>query len=118
MRQLRLALVNRGYLEAEVEADTIMMPDRKRINVTYRVTTGQPRRISSIAYEIPDTLIERIILRDTIESTIKPGDRFDRDMLDAERAMITQRLRNHGYYSFNKEYITFYADTSEYSQGG
>lgn len=116
VRQLRLALVNRGYLEAEVEADTVMMPERKRINVTYKITTGEPRRISSIAYEIPDTLIERIILRDTLESTIKPGERFDRDMLDAERTMITQRLRNHGYYSFNKEYITFYADTSEYSK--
>ena len=55
-------------------------------------------------------------MRDTLESTIKPGERFDRDMLDAERTMITQRLRNHGYYSFNKEYITFYADTSEYSK--
>lgn len=116
VRQLRLALVNRGYLEAEVKADTVMIPERKRINVTYKITTGEPRRISSIAYEIPDTLIERIILRDTLESTIKPGERFDRDMLDAERTMITQRLRNHGYYSFNKEYITFYADTSEYSK--
>ena len=42
VRQLRLALVNRGYLEAEVKADTVMIPERKRINVTYKITTGEP----------------------------------------------------------------------------
>ncbi|MCM1354816.1 MAG: BamA/TamA family outer membrane protein [Staphylococcus sp.] len=116
VRQLRLALVNRGYLEAIVEADTVVYPDKKRIDVNYIVTTGQPRRISSVTFEIPDPAIEKIILEDSMQLTIKPGDRFDRDMLDGERTLITQRLRNHGYYSFNKEYITFYADTSEYSK--
>lgn len=116
IRQLRQALVNRGYLEAQVEADTLLFPDKKKIEVTYKVTTGEPRRISSIAYEIPDTIIERIVLEDSALFTLQPGNRFDRDMLDTERALITQRLRNHGYYSFNKEYITFYADTSEYSK--
>lgn len=116
VRQLRQALVNRGYLEAEVIADTILMPEKKKIDVIYKITTGQPRRISSIAYEIPDTVIERIILEDSALFTLQPGSRFDRDMLDSERALITQRLRNQGFFSFNKEYITFYADTSEYSK--
>lgn len=116
VRQLRLALVNRGYLEAVVEADTILKPKEKKIDVNYRVVTGEPRRISSIAFEIPDSAIRDIILDDSLQFTLKRGDRFDRDMLDSERALITQRLRNHGYYSFNKEYITFYADTSEYDK--
>ncbi len=115
-KQLRLALVNRGYLEATVETDTVMIPQEKKIKVSYLVTTGEPRRISSISYEIPDTAIANIIISDTILSTIKPGDRFDRDNLDSERAIITQRLRDRGYYAFNKEYITFYADTSEYDK--
>ena len=116
VRQLQQALVNRGYLEAEVITDTIVIPEKKKIDVTYKINTGKPRRISSISYEIPDTVIERIILEDSALFTLQPGNRFDRDMLDSERALITQRLRNHGFYSFNKEYITFYADTSEYSK--
>ena len=116
VRQLQQALVNRGYLEAEVITDTIVLPEKKKIDVTYKINTGKPRRISSISYEIPDTVIERIILEDSALFTLQPGNRFDRDMLDSERALITQRLRNHGFYSFNKEYITFYADTSEYSK--
>ncbi len=115
-RQLKQALVNRGYLEAAVKADTLMQPSEKKIKVIYRVHTGQPRRISSINYEIHDTAVRRFVLSDSLQFTIKPGDRFDRDNLDSERVLITQRLRDNGYYSFNKEYITFYADTSEYSK--
>lgn len=116
VRQLRLALVNRGYLEAEVTADTIMMPAEKKIKVAYKINTGEPRRIAIIRHEIPDSAVRKLILADSAQFSIHPGDRFDRDNLDSERALITQRLREHGYYSFNKEYITFYADTSEFNK--
>lgn len=116
VRQLRLALVNRGYLEAEVTADTMMMPAEKKIKVAYKINTGEPRRIAIIRHEIPDSAVKKLILADSAQFSIHPGDRFDRDNLDSERALITQRLREHGYYSFNKEYITFYADTSEFNK--
>lgn len=112
-RQLQLAMTNRGYLEATIETDTIVIPEEKKIKVNYKVNTGEPRRISSIKYDIADTTLAEYILSDTLISTIKPGDRFDRDNIDAERALITSRLRDKGYYAFNKEYITFYADTAE-----
>lgn len=115
-RQLDLALTNRGYLDATVEVDTVMKPDEKKIDVTYRIVTGNPHKITSIAYDIPDTAVARIIMADSLLFTLKPGDKFDRDNLDSERAMITLRLRNQGYYAFNKEYITFYADTAENSK--
>ncbi|MDE6502978.1 MAG: hypothetical protein K2K78_00730, partial [Muribaculaceae bacterium] len=41
-RQLRLALVNRGYTDASVSVDTLARPDKKKIDVTYRVTPGCP----------------------------------------------------------------------------
>jgi len=115
-RQLDLALTNRGYLDAKVEVDTVMIPGKKKINVTYRVSTGNPHIISSITYDIPDTAVARIVMSDSLLFTLKPGDNFDRDNLDSERALITQRLRNRGFYAFNKEYITFYADTAENSK--
>ncbi|MCM1075864.1 MAG: BamA/TamA family outer membrane protein [Bacteroides sp.] len=116
VKQLKQALVNRGFLEAMVEVDTFPDTDGKKIDLVYRVTANEPRRISSIAYDIPDTVIGRIVLEDSALFTLQPGHRFDRDKLDAERTLITQRLRDHGYYSFTKEYITFYADTSELSK--
>ncbi len=62
-RQLRQALVNMGYMGADVEVDTIARPDKKKISVNYRVHPGQAHRITSIAYDIPDTTVARLVLQ-------------------------------------------------------
>ena len=114
-RQLQLAMINRGYLGARVEVDTVMQPEKKRIDVNYHVVTGEPHRITSVTYDIPDSSVAEAIMSDASRFTVKPGDKFDRDNLDAERTLITRRLRDRGYYAFNKDYITYYADTAEMS---
>lgn len=111
-RQLRQALVNKGYMDAQVEVDTIPRHDKKKIKVRYRLRPGMPHTISSIIYDIPDTAMAGIVLRDSANFTLRPGDLLDRTELDTERALITERLRNRGYYAFTKEYITFIADTA------
>ncbi len=115
-RQLRLAMINKGYLDAAVEVDTVGRPDKKKMNVTYHVRTGNPHELSSVVYDIPDSAVAAIVMADTTQFLIRPGDKFDRDNLDAERARITRLLRDRGYYAFNKEYVTFYADTAEGSK--
>ncbi len=110
-RQLRLALINRGYVDARVEADTISKPGKKRINVNYRILPGEPFRVENIKYNIPDTALRRLILTSVKESDLRPGMLLDRNILDEERGRITALLRNAGYYNFNREYITFTADT-------
>lgn len=115
-RQLRLALVNRGYLETEVTVDTVMLDEKKKASVTYHVKTGEPHVITSVDYIIPDTAIASIVLAGTEKSELKPGVKFNRDNLEAERTLITRRLRDRGYYDFNKENITFIADTAENSR--
>lgn len=111
VRQLRQALVNRGYLDAEVVADTTITK-AKKLNVHYSITTGQARYIQSLEFEIPDSSIRQLILADTARLGARPGVLFDRNMLDNDRAIITERLRNSGYYAFNKDNISFIADTT------
>ena len=50
-------------------------------------------------------------MTDSARSFLKVGVRFDINMLDQERDRITQYLQNRGYYRFNKDFITFQADT-------
>lgn len=111
VRQLRTALVNRGYMDAIVEADTVVRPGGRKIDVTYRISTGQPHRISSLGYDIADTALMALVAADTAATKIPLGGALDRNLLDAERARITEMLRNNGYYAFTKEYISFVADT-------
>lgn len=110
-RQLRLALINRGYVDARVEADTISKPGKKRIDVHYHIIPDEPFRVENISYNVPDTTLRRLILASARESDLRPGMLLDRNVLDEERGRITALLRNAGYYNFNREYITFTADT-------
>ena len=108
-RQLRLALVNAGYLGAEVEVDTVS--SGKRMDVSYIINAGEPHRISSVSYNISDSVIRRIVLADTAQSEVRTGNLLDRNVLDSERGRVTRLLRDAGYYDFNREHISFTADT-------
>ncbi len=114
--QLHMALNNRGYMKNtvtyRVDADTV----KRKARVNYDVTLGDPYYIRSIAYDIPDEELRDIILADTTKFAIHSGDLLNYNRLDEWRQQITEDLRNHGYYAFNKEYITFTADTAASSQ--
>ena len=110
-RQLETLMVNRGYMDATVDVDTVVSQGKKRIEVKYNITTGSPHTISSFTIESEDSTIERMILDRFPEPLVSIGDPLDRTMLDATRDRITSLLRNHGYYAFNKESISFIADT-------
>lgn len=110
-RQLRQALVNRGYMDAVVTVDTLLRPDDKRAAVTYNINTGRPHVIGSLGLNIADPAIRGIVEADSTLISIGEGDLFDRNELDNVRATITERLREHGYYAYSKELITFTADT-------
>lgn len=105
------AMNNRGYMEAEVEVDTFIK--KRKIKVTYNVKSNTPYRLNRVVYNIPDDSINRYISRkDTSLNTLKKGTLFDYAILDKERERISNILNNRGYYAFNKEYITFTADTT------
>ena len=110
--QLHIALSNRGFMNNvvtyQVEADSA----KRKARVNYDITLGEPYFIRSIDYDIPDEDLRDIILADTARFTVHEGDLLNYNRLDEWRQNITENLRNHGYYAFNKEYITFMADTA------
>jgi outer membrane protein assembly factor BamA len=111
--QLRLALINRGYLGATVDVDTVCHTAKKKIEVTYNVTPGAPHRLRSVSCDCTaDSAVAAIIDADADNFTVNPGDNLDRNLLDAERTRLTNLLQEHGYYAFLKDYITFTADTA------
>lgn len=115
-KSLTTMLVNKGYLGAKVSSDTLINEKKRKIDITYNVNTGEPHYIQSITYNIPNDTLRQLILADTANSKIKPNMIFDRNVLNLQRDEITKKLREKGYYAFNKEYITFTADTTEGSK--
>ncbi len=110
-RQLRQAMVNRGYMDAAVDIDTLLRPAHKRARVTYTIHTGAPHTIRSMALNVPDSGARAVLAADSSLIALAPGELLDRTRLDRMRADITSAMRRSGYYAFGKELITFTADT-------
>lgn len=116
INQLHTALVNKGYMHNIVTADTFRHNAKKKIRVKYNVTLNEQHYIDSINYNIPNDTLRSLILADSAQFQIKSGTPFDRNTLEKERQQITERLQNKGFFAFNKDYITFTADTAENSK--
>lgn len=108
-QQMLNAVQNKGYMGAQVNMKEIT--DGNKISVYYEVYSGKPYWISSLNYDIEDSNIRKMFLNDSINRLLRTGMKFNVNVLEEERNRITQYLQNNGYYRFNKDYITFTADT-------
>ncbi|MCQ2095621.1 MAG: BamA/TamA family outer membrane protein [Bacteroidaceae bacterium] len=107
---IRQVMVNAGYMDAEVveEIDS----DENSVTLTYRVRPNNRYIIRSVRKDIEDPEIRRIIEEeDSTKSLIRPGTPFNINNISEERNRISSMLRSIGYYRFNKEFITYTADT-------
>lgn len=110
INDLRVAMQNRGYMASTVSHSTQV--EGKKMTDIYTLHPGRPYFIGRVDYDIQDTAIQRLLAAQESSSwTLKPGNRFTVNGLDAERKRIATLLNNHGYYRFNKEFIQFTADT-------
>ncbi|MFP4555992.1 MAG: BamA/TamA family outer membrane protein [Bacteroidales bacterium] len=107
---LKRYMESKGFYHATV-SDTTKL-GRKKATVNYIVKPGKPYRINRIDYIIEDSLIQDIVLKDTVNSVLKKGSRFDTDVLREERKRIESSLKEEGYYFFSRDFITFSADTN------
>lgn len=107
--EMTKAVQNMGYMGATVEP--MRRIKKKKLKLTYKVTSGKPYKIRSLRYNIPDKEIEEYMRLDSAGTYLSEGMFFDVNLLDAERQRITDNLLRHGYYKFNKEYISYTADT-------
>lgn len=110
--QLHRALSNKGYMNNTVTPEVTLRPEKRKARVDYHVHLGDPYYIRSIDYNIYDDTLRSIVLEDTTLFPVHAGSLLDHNKLDNERELITQQLRSRGYFAFNKEYITFTADTA------
>ena len=99
-----------GYYGSEVTSD--IRVKKERVVVTYNVTLGKRYPIKHIDYVLPKKgPFAEAFLKDTLNMLVRPGDYLSESSLDAETVRSSAVLRNEGFYSFNKNYYFFEADT-------
>lgn len=111
--QLRKAMRNAGFLHASVRTDSFPNHHDKKIRLRYNLEAGRPHTVRSISYEFPNDTLRELIMADSLRFPVRPGNRLDRELLEAQRELIVTRLKNRGYWAFGKEFVTFSADTTE-----
>ena len=108
---LEAALQNMGYIRAKA-AYTLEHRRKKKVNVLYGVTVGPHFMLGSVRYDIQDSNIKTLLEDQPLSrSVLKTGQPFNTSDLEAERKRITTLLNNNGYFRFNKDFITYTADT-------
>ena len=108
--QMMRYLDNVGYFHSKV--NHTVKTSRKKATVTYHVHPAKPYHIKQFNYVINDTLIERYIMRDSAKFEPKKGDIYNAYSLDDQREIITERMKNSGYFFFNRDEIFFEVDSN------
>lgn len=108
-------LLNEGYLHAGVDLETLVDEERRRAKVTYYLHEKERYYISEFGMLCADSVVGAMIMQDSLSLTIKPGMPFSVEGMEQERRRVTDLLRNNGYYRFQKEHITYTADTAHHS---
>lgn len=109
VHQLELVLENKGYMNAEVESK--LSTKGKKADVVYLIHSNSPYRVGNYVVDIENKILSTVAL-DTSRSLVRPNMLFDADVLNAERERITNRLRQIGYYNFNKDFLIYSADSA------
>ncbi len=98
-----------GYYNSSVK--TTINVRKRRAYVDYAVTLGKQYPIKEISVSVPEGDFAEEFYRDTSIMSIRPGMPLSEDILDAETDRITAYMRDRGFFSFNKNYFVFEADT-------
>jgi len=108
--QILRHLHNSGYFNARVR--TYALLDHNTAELHYYIHSGPAYRLRRISMAFEDTALIREFNTKKLDLKLYPGKRFDTEDLDNERKLISEELKNRGYYSFEKIHVIFDVDTN------
>ncbi|UCV26956.1 outer membrane protein assembly factor BamA [Ferribacterium limneticum] len=95
LEKLKSFYMNQGYLEFAVESTQVSIsPDKQDVYITANINEGDRYQVSSVKmagdFSMSEDELKKLV-------TIKPGDVFSRDKLNATTKAISDRLGKEGY---------------------
>lgn len=108
--QMMRYLDNVGHFHSKV-TNNVDFQGKKAI-VTYHIFPTNPYTVNQVDYDIGDSLMERIIMRDSASFPLKKGKIYNAYDMNNQRDQITERLKNSGYYFFNRDNIYYEVDSN------
>ena len=107
---LKRMLDNEGYMKSSVEL--IPHTDGNRLVMEYHVVPRERYVVGTLRHDINNPSIERLLMgNDSSHSLVNPGMPFTINALNEERKRVNKLLRDNGFFHFNRNDISFQADT-------
>jgi len=97
-----------GYYKAQVQVEKKIK--NKKVFIDYIIYPGPQLKIDKVEYNIQDSAIAKLI-RENIALQLFPDLPLQISLLQNYRNTLVNYLKEHGYYYFVKDYITFTIDT-------
>ena len=110
MEQIRSFVSSKGYFDGTV-SDTIETV-KGQSSVHYNVDISTPYLIRNVTFEIADSNLQMLYTFDSINSVIERGKPYDVDALQEERLRFERFVRDHGFYEFSSDFISFEIDST------
>ena len=102
---------NEGYFTNESDWVLDTNQDDRLVTATYNLEVGYPYTVDSVAHYWRDTSVGGVIERLESETLLKEGDRYELDLIKAERQRWQNGLREAGYYYSTVQDFSFLMDT-------
>lgn len=113
VNNLRAAMRQRGYFNAQCRADTLPKGPRK-MRVVYTLSPGKPYRIDTVSFVSKDEVIRDWLFKNKHSTLLKPGLPADSRLFEGEKSRITAGLKDNGFAFFTPGFIEFGGDSARY----
>lgn len=105
-------LYNMGFFDSYSHFEKHEQEKKPTAFVTYGLFVNPPYLIDEVVFPKGKDTLDRVIRRSQKRTLLKPGKRYDLELLIAERERIEDYLKNRGFYFFRTDYLLYKMDTS------
>lgn len=103
-------LQDQGYFQADVTGDTVSK--NKKATAIYTVNTGPGYTIRKVTFPRSNNSLDTAIAGIANNSLLKVGDKYNLDVIKAERTRIDATLKERGFYYFAPEDLEAHVDST------
>jgi outer membrane protein insertion porin family len=107
---LQNRLQNEGYFLAQVSGDTVSK--KKIANAIYTIQTGPAYHYRKITFPTDNDDLDTAVTGTSNQTLLKVGDKFNLDIIKAERVRIDARLKEEGFFYFAPEDLIMRYDST------
>lgn len=116
LRKIESWYWNHGWFNAKANYEIQKDTTNQKIEIQYSVEPGSLYTIDSISENIASPAADSLYQLIKAENQIKLGKAYNTEEFNTDRDNISRFFRNHGLFHFEKENISFYADTINNNQ--